>query len=92
MLAAAGWTDANGNGIVEIDGQDLAVTLWSYAPFPVQQKSIEVMQADLNKIGIQAEIQTIEFGAMQPMLESGEIGMDYMRWTFADQSILSALF
>lgn len=92
MLAAAGWTDTNGNGIVEVDGQDLAVTLWSYAPYPVQQKSIEVMQADLNKIGLQAEIQTIEFGAMQPMLESGEIGMDYMRWTFSDQSILSAMF
>jgi ABC-type transport system substrate-binding protein len=50
------------------------------------------MQADLNEIGLKADIQTIEFGAMQPMLESGEIGMDYMRWTFSDQSILSALF
>ncbi len=92
MLAEAGWTDTNGNGIVEMDGKDLEVTLWSYAPYPVQQKSIEIMQADLNKIGLKADIQTIEFGAMQPMLESGEIGMDYMRWTFADQSILSALF
>ncbi len=59
MLAEAGWTDTNGNGIVEMDGKDLEVTLWSYAPYPVQQKSIEIMQADLNKIGLKADIQTI---------------------------------
>lgn len=92
MLADAGWTDGDGNGIVEMDGKDLSVTLWSYAPYPTQQKSIEIMQADLKAVGLGTEIQTIEFGAMQPMLESGEIGMDYMRWTFADQSILTQLF
>ncbi len=92
MLAEAGWTDTNGNGVVEMDGKDMSVTLWSYAPYPVQQKSIEIMQADLNAVGLGADIQTIEFGAMQPMLESGEIGMDYMRWTFSDQSILSQMF
>jgi peptide/nickel transport system substrate-binding protein len=91
-LAEGGFTDSDGNGIVEMDGKDLAVTLWSYAPYPVQAKTIEIIQADLNKIGLKCDIQTIEFGAMQPMLESGEIGMDYMRWTFSDQSILSALF
>ena len=91
-LAEGGFTDTNGNGIVEMDGKDLEVTLWSYAPYPVQQKTIELVQADLNKIGLKADIRTVEFGAMQPMLESGEIGFDYMRWTFNDQSILSALF
>jgi peptide/nickel transport system substrate-binding protein len=91
-LADGGFVDSDGNGIVEMDGKDLEVTLWSYAPYPVQEATIEVIQVDLNKIGLKADIQTIEFGAMQPMLESGEIGMDYMRWTFYDQSILSQLF
>jgi peptide/nickel transport system substrate-binding protein len=91
-LAEGGFVDTDGNGIVEMDGQDLEVTLWSYAPYPVQEATIEIIQVDLNKIGIKTDIQTIEFGAMQPMLESGEIGMDYMRWTFYDQSILSQLF
>ncbi len=92
MLAEGGFVDTNGNGIVEMDGKDLEVTLWSYAPYPVQERTIEIIQADLNKIGIKTDIQTIEFGAMHPMLESGEIGFDYMRWTFYDQSILSQLF
>jgi peptide/nickel transport system substrate-binding protein len=92
VLEEAGWTDSNGDGTVEIDGEELEVTLWSYAPYPVQSKTIEIVQADLNEIGIGTDIQTIEFGAMQPMLESGEIGFDYMRWTFSDQSILSQLF
>ncbi|CAA9584345.1 MAG: Oligopeptide ABC transporter, periplasmic oligopeptide-binding protein OppA [uncultured Thermomicrobiales bacterium] len=92
MLAEAGWTDGDGNGIVEMEGKDLQVTLWSYAPYPTQSKTIEIMQADLNEVGIGTDIQVIEFGAMQPMLESGEIGFDYMRWTFSDQSILTQLF
>jgi peptide/nickel transport system substrate-binding protein len=91
-LADGGFVDTNGDGIVEFNGQEASVTLWSYAPYPVQSKTIELVQADLNKIGLKAEVQTIEFGAMQPMLESGEIGFDYMRWTYSDQSILSALF
>lgn len=91
-LADGGFVDSDGNGFVEWEGEELAITLWSYAPYPVQSKTIEIIQADLNAIGLNTEVQTIEFGAMQPMLESGEIGMDYMRWTFSDQSILSALF
>ncbi len=91
-LADGGFLDTNGDGIVEFNGQEAEVTLWSYAPYPVQSKTIELVQADLNKIGLDAKVQTIEFGAMQPMLESGEIGFDYMRWTYSDQSILSALF
>lgn len=92
MLTEGGFVDADGNGFVEMDGQDLEVTLWSYSPFPVQERTIEIVQADLNDIGLKTDIQTIEFGAMQPMLESAEIGFDYMRWTFVDQSILSQLF
>jgi peptide/nickel transport system substrate-binding protein len=91
-LADGGFVDSNGDGIVEFNGENLSVTLWSYAPYPVQSKTIQLIQADLNQIGLQVEVQTIEFGAMQPMLESGEIGFDYMRWTYSDQSVVSALF
>jgi peptide/nickel transport system substrate-binding protein len=91
-LAAGGYTDTNGNGIVEKDGKDIEVTLWSYSGFDVQQKTLELLQPDLNKIGLKVNIQTIDFGALQPKLESGETGFDYMRWTFYDQSILSQLF
>jgi len=92
VLAEGGFTDTDGNGFVELDGKDLEVTLWSYAPYPVQAKTIEIIQPDLNKIGLKAEVQTIEFAAMQPMLQNGEIGFDYMRWTYQDQSIISAMF
>jgi peptide/nickel transport system substrate-binding protein len=91
-LAAGGFVDTNGNGIVEMDGEDLEVTLWSYSGFDVQDKTIELIQPDLQEIGLNVSIQTIDFGALQPMLQSGEVGMDYMRWTLYDQSILSALF
>ncbi len=90
-LAAGGFVDSDGNGIVEMDGKDIEVTLWSYSGFDVQQKTLELVQPDLNKIGIKVDIQLVDFGALQPMLEAGETGMDYMRWTFYDQSILSQM-
>jgi ABC-type transport system substrate-binding protein len=73
-------------------GPGINVTLWSYSGFDVQQKTLELVQPDLNKIGLKVDIQTIDFGALQPKLEAGETGFDYMRWTFYDQSILSQLF
>jgi peptide/nickel transport system substrate-binding protein len=91
-LAEAGFTDSNGSGFVDEDGQDLVVTLWSYTGFPERQRAMEIMQADLNAIGLQTELQAVDFGALQPMMESGETGIDFMRWTLVDQSILSAMF
>lgn len=91
-LADAGLTDSDGNGFVEQDGEELAVTLWSYSGFPERQTAMEIMQADFNAMGLKTELQSVDFGALQPMMESGETGMDFMRWTLVDQSILSALF
>jgi len=92
MLAEANLTDGDGNGFVEMDGEELAVTLWTYTGFPEREKAVEIMQADFNEIGLKTDIQAVDFGALQPMLESGETGLDYMRWTLVDQSILSAMF
>lgn len=91
-LADAGYSDSDGNGFVDEDGKDVVVTLWSYSGFPERQKAMEIMQSDFNAMGLKTELQQIDFGALQPKMESGETGMDYMRWTLTDQSILSALF
>jgi peptide/nickel transport system substrate-binding protein len=92
VLADAGWTDEDGDGFVEIDGSADPIVLYTYGPFPVQVRSIELMQADLNAVGIRTEIQVLEIPALLAGVESGEIGMDYMRWTSSDQLILSLLF
>jgi peptide/nickel transport system substrate-binding protein len=91
-LADAGWTDEDGDGFVEIDGSAEPVVLSTYGPFPVQARSVELMQGDLNAVGIRTEIQVLETPALLSGIESGEIGMDYMRWTYSDQLILSLLF
>ena len=92
VLADAGWTDEDGDGFVEIDGSADPVVLYTYGPFPVQVRSIELMQGDLNAVGIRTEIQVLEIPALLAGIESGDFGMDYMRWTYSDQLILSLLF
>jgi len=50
------------------------------------------VQPDLNKIGLKVNIQAVDFGALQPKLEAGETGFDYMRWTWYDQGIMGLMF
>ena len=91
-LEEAGFTDADGDGFVEIDGSAEPLVLYTYGPYPVQARSIELMQGDLQAVGINTDVQVLETPALISGIENGEIGMDYMRWTYSDQVILSLLF
>ncbi len=55
LLAAAGYTDTDGDGIVEKDGKPLTVQLGIYKRLACENIATE-MQAQLKKIGINVEI------------------------------------
>ena len=57
------WTDANGN------------TVYSDKPNPNAKRIAELMQADLAKVGIKAEIKTFEWGEYRKRLQAGERGI-----------------
>lgn len=64
LLAAAGWTDRNGDGILRNkDGQPFSFTIRTNQGNEERKKIAEIIQQRLKEIGVQTDIQTIEWAA-----------------------------
>jgi peptide/nickel transport system substrate-binding protein len=92
MLADLGWTDSDGDGLLDKDGQPAKFLIRSYAGFNHIIKTLEVIQANFADIGIEAELETADWGAFYPSLLEDDWDMDLMRWTWDDPVVLTDLF
>jgi len=64
LLAAAGWTDKNGDGILRNkEGQPFTFTIRTNQGNEERKKLAELIQQRLKEIGVQTDIQTIEWAA-----------------------------
>ncbi len=64
LLAAAGWMDRNGDGILRNkDGQAFTFTIRTNQGNEERKKVAEIIQERLKEIGVQTDIQTIEWAA-----------------------------
>ncbi len=76
LLAAAGWKDSNGNGIVDktIDGQLTELKLeFLYTPGVVYQENFtEVFKNNAKKVGIEVERVPVESNVMGQRMRNGE--------------------
>jgi len=64
LLAAAGWKDRDGDGIVEDnDGKPFAFTIMTNQGNDERKKVAEIIQQRLKDIGVKADIQVIEWAA-----------------------------
>ncbi len=64
LLTEAGWVDTDGDGIVEKDGEEFSVTLYTYPQRPGLQPMAEAIQAMLSDVGIKVDIRVMEFSAI----------------------------
>ncbi|MEM6519592.1 MAG: peptide ABC transporter substrate-binding protein [Cyanobacteria bacterium P01_C01_bin.70] len=58
LLDEAGWTDSDGDGIRDRDGQDMAV-VFQTSVNPVRQKTQTLVESDLEELGIKVDIKRI---------------------------------
>jgi peptide/nickel transport system substrate-binding protein len=56
-FAELGWTDTNGDGILDKDGEPLHVVLSTHSEDPNRVQSVEYLQAIFQSAGVDAEIQ-----------------------------------
>ncbi|MEA2053424.1 MAG: ABC transporter substrate-binding protein [Euryarchaeota archaeon] len=84
LLTDAGWSDTDGDGILDKDGQPFEVRLllhsgmigrWPY------EAIAEVIQSELNDVGIKADIQVLAGGAWSTALKDGEYEMTMTPYT-----------
>ncbi len=76
LLAEAGWTPGD-DGILEKDGKRFSFTLSYPTGNPVRMDSALVIQGNLADVGIEVELEIMEFGALVEKVYP-EAGFDYI--------------
>jgi peptide/nickel transport system substrate-binding protein len=69
LLADAGWTDSDGDVILDKDGQPFAFTIDTLEPW---RPLAEAVAGQFRDIGIDASVRFWEYSVVKPMLQAGE--------------------
>ncbi len=85
LLDEAGIVDGDGNGIRELDGQDIVLKIRSYEGRAALRPTLEISQVLLQQFGLGVEISIGEFAANNDALKAGEIDMHLQAWGTAPQ-------
>ena len=79
LLDEAGWTDKNGDGVREnADGIPLQLALLYNQGNQIRQDIAEIMQAQLNAIGVRIQPQVMEFGTLVDLVQDSARNFDAM--------------
>lgn len=90
LLEEAGWTDGNGDGIREKDGQPLTI---SYPAIPAYEDAfMELLSAYLTAAGFNVEIQTMDDAGVFEYANAGSHNMVNMGWTSTDPGVLNIIY
>lgn len=91
ILSDAGW-EPDSDGVLTDGEHRLEFTLLYYSGNEPIRVACEILQATLENVGMSVELEVMDFGAMQGVIEAGEHDVNWMRWTWPDPVILSLLF
>jgi len=80
LLAAAGWRDSDGDGVLDRDGKRFAFDLMTNAGNETRRDVIVLVQSDLARVGIEVRPRLVEWGVMSRKLETGEFDAVVGAW------------
>ncbi len=75
MLAEAGWTDSNNDGILDKNGEKFSVSLVTYTERAELPQMAEIIQDELKKIGIDVEVKAVDIDTSENLKNSGDFDM-----------------
>jgi peptide/nickel transport system substrate-binding protein len=90
LLAQAGWVHRNRDGILEKDGVPLRIVLLT--PSASARPLAQAMQAELKKVGVQLEIDTMDFAVAAQRINQGNYDAACFSWTLDPDADLYSLF
>ncbi|MEZ4600539.1 MAG: peptide-binding protein [Syntrophotaleaceae bacterium] len=82
LLAQAGWTDSDGDGILDKDGKPFAFTILTNQGNDQRIKSGEIIQRRFREVGIDVKLRVLEWASfLKEFLEPGNFDAVIMGWT-----------
>jgi peptide/nickel transport system substrate-binding protein len=90
-LEAAGWTDSDGDGILDKDGQKFEFTALNL-PNDSYGRAAQVVQAQFADIGVTMNIQQMEFATVLEEVKASNHDAVFMGYTYTDPDVAFLLF
>jgi peptide/nickel transport system substrate-binding protein len=75
MLSEAGWKDTDNDGVLDKDGKRFEINLITHFERAELPPMAEVIQSQLKQIGIQVNVQVLDWGGTQALREKGDFNM-----------------
>ena len=75
LLKKEGYVDTNGDGIVDKNGENLVLNLYTYSSRPELPLYAEALQADYKKIGVDLQIKIVDYALIDTLEASGDYDM-----------------
>ncbi len=72
LFEAAGWRDPDGDGVRELEGKEFHFTALVGSFPPHNQEMAVYIQDQLRRVGVQMDIQPMDFGAVRGRIAAGE--------------------
>ena len=86
-LTAAGWADADGDGVLERDGRPFRFTMY-VTPRDTWRSIATIVQSNLRDVGIDMQIEVREASSLQPLVTSPDRRFDaFMLTWIPDQTL-----
>jgi peptide/nickel transport system substrate-binding protein len=92
LLADAGWTDTNNNKIVDKDGKDLKLTISYTGGDATVESAAAYLQEAWKQIGIDVELQNINFELVEQQLFEGDFDMSLLAFGLSPDGSQGYLF
>jgi peptide/nickel transport system substrate-binding protein len=80
MLAEAGWTDSDGDGVLDRDGVKLAFEILAPAESTTRQDVALMIERDLGRIGVSVTPRPLEWGSFMGAIDAGDFDAFVNRW------------
>lgn len=78
LLAEAGYSDSNGDGILEKDGLKLATTLYTYPQRPGLKPMAIAIQQQWQNVGVVVQVRVLDSAAIDRAMKPGDIRLSAM--------------
>lgn len=86
LLTDAGWIDSDNDGTLDRNGEKFQVQLRMPKGKPVNEQLAEILQKNLKSVGIDLQIQTMEWASFIDKLRAKECDVFMLSWTMPTES------